>query len=107
MPHPISYGLLPDSENPNTSRGEIHEIAKEKLRAYENAADTWPLYEYVRIDINGYARTGKDCRLCDQTVYFITDDQGRGYSYSHAELRALITSHIRQVHSKLVDDGGL
>lgn len=81
--------------------GKIAEIAKQQLRRYQNAADTWPLVEHKHDYRLGYC-----CRTCDKTIYFTQDREENPYHYEQSEIRALIVAHIRQCHADIIDENG-
>lgn len=83
------YGMLPDSQNPNASPGEIHPMAINKLAVFQVAAIDWPRYPDGRC-----VRCGK----CDQSMYMRWDVNHVRYQYTKDEILALVVAHIRQAH---------
>jgi hypothetical protein len=81
--------------------GTIASVAMEQLRTYQRTADNWPVYE-VR-------RDGRDCMVCqkcNESLWFVTDEEEQRYQYADDELRALKVAHIRQSHDKDQSNGG-
>jgi hypothetical protein len=87
----VGYYQTPNVNIPYNKRekGELADIAKEQLKVWQDRALDWPRYPDGRA-----IRCGK----CDQSMYFTADIQGMVYSYTGAEILALIVAHIRQRH---------
>lgn len=94
---------VPNTAIPLNNRrpGEIADIAKEQLKRYERAAETWPV-QATMVD----HRMGERCRVCHQNLWFHHDTQERPFNYAPAETRALIVAHIRQVHEDIISLDG-
>jgi hypothetical protein len=75
--------------------GRIALVAIKRLAAYQRIARQWPSY------LDGRANR---CTECMQNMWFNTDGHGVSYEYSDYEILSLVTAHIRQVHSEVVDD---
>jgi hypothetical protein len=93
------YGMTPNSAIPHNNRrpGEIADIAKEQLKRYERAAETWPV-QATMVD----GRMGERCRVCHQNLWFHHDTEERPFNYAPAETKALIVAHIRQIHEDII-----
>lgn len=76
-------------KNANESPGEIHPTALTQLAQYQAIAMQWPRYPDGRA-----IRCGK----CDQSLWFIYDEQDRPFIYDESETLALTVAHIRQRH---------
>jgi len=82
-------------------KGELADVAKEQLAYYEAFADEWGVFLDTKSDAPSAVRHPMRCNKCQQSIYFLRDEQGRGYDYSKAEIRSLTVAHIRQCHSEL------
>jgi hypothetical protein len=91
------FGMLPDSQNPNASPGELHPIALNQLVVYQVAATDWPRYPDGRC-----VRCGK----CDQSIYMRWDKNHVRYQYTKDEILGLVVAHIRQNHEEAFIDHG-
>lgn len=89
---PNIYVPLNDREE-----GEIAPIALEQLAIYQRAAAEWPILAYVR-----KGRECNTCGICDENIWFTSDQAGTKYRYTEEELSALKVAHIRQVHSDII-----
>lgn len=78
-------------------KGEIAPIALEQLALYQRVAAEWPILAYVR-----KGRECNTCGICDENIWFTSDQAGIKYSYTEEELTALKVAHIRQVHSDII-----
>lgn len=81
----------------NRHEGQLAAIAHQQLKPFQEAADTWPMFEMQRS-----GRLAKVCRLCDQVQWFQKDEQGNPYNYSVADLKSILVAHIRRLHEKVV-----
>lgn len=80
------------SESP--LNGTVHGIALAQLAIYQEFAKEWPRYPDSRS-----IRCGK----CDQSIWFLYDENGEVYRYTDDEKLALIVAHIRQNHEEYVN----
>jgi hypothetical protein len=88
-----SYWATPNVNVPlnNREAGTIAEVAKDQLRPYQVAANTWP------IDYDDICRR---CHKCGQNLWFYADTNGTPFFYQPGEITSLIVAHIRQIHEK-------
>jgi hypothetical protein len=73
--------------------GTVASVAVEQLRPYQERAANWPMFR-VR-------RDGRDCmccQLCEQSLWFMSDEEEVRYDYTEEELTALKVAHIRRSH---------
>lgn len=90
-----AYFNTSNSKIPLNSRapGDLAQVAKDQLSAFQEAAKNWPLY----IDVNDL-RACHRCTRCGQNIWFGTDSEGRDYHYTEDEIMTLVVAHIRQAH---------
>lgn len=81
-------------------RGAIAPVALEQLKAYEEAAETWPIVLDCSSDPESQLRHSNRCRLCRQNIWFAYDRLRAHIQYTSAEYRTLIVAHIRQRHAE-------
>lgn len=86
--------LFKDSPNDGAA-GEIHPMAIDQLKLFEEAADRWGLAQSA----DQYYRCGQ----CQQAIWREVDDNGHSYLWSAEEIKSLIVAHIRQRHSEDVN----
>lgn len=91
------YFVAPNKMVPLQDRepGEIAAIALEQLRPYQEFAAEFGVYPDGRC---------RRCMECDENIYFTTDPNGVPYTYTDDELSGLKVAHIRQCHSKEVEE---
>lgn len=80
------------SESP--LNGTVHGIALAQLAIYQEFAREWPRYPDNRA-----IRCGK----CDQSIWFLYDENCEVYRYTDEEKLALVVAHIRQNHEEYVN----
>lgn len=97
------YGFTPNKMIPLNDRdpGNIAQVAKDQLRPYLIAAESWPTYRQYRDE-----RHEMICRLCAQCLWFITDTHNVPYEYTDQDIHTLITAHIRRQHADMINDKG-
>jgi hypothetical protein len=102
------FGLTPNKEIPLNDRkpGEIADVAKEQLVAYQIASYTWPIYQEMRSGDTMGRRWVHACRICKQAVWFNSDEKGVAYIYTDEETTTLIVAHIRRCHADMVNEKG-
>jgi hypothetical protein len=94
------YYQTPNKDIPLNDRepGEIADVAKERLRKWEAFVANWPIDLVFRNN-----RWCNICATCWQNIWFERDKNGVNYTYSDAEILALIVAHVMQVHSEALD----
>lgn len=80
----------------NREKGEIADVAKDQLIAWQIIAEEWPIAIEGRFN---------RCHVCGQNIWYTADATGDVYDYNDAEISALIVGHIRQNHSEAIDGG--
>ena len=106
------YGTPPNNAIPLNDRppGELAPIAFLQLKPFQEAAIQWPIHEVIRYDADDSKRKTMVCRLCDQAIWFLVDEEGHPFTYIYdVDIKPLIVAHIRQLHSErvLINEAGV
>lgn len=101
------FGMTPNVNIPLNKRdsGTIAPVAIDQLKPYREAAETWPTFIDAHTDEESRLRKANRCRVCSQNIWFTLDPNGYHIEYTADELTTLLTAHIRQVHTEVIDAG--
>jgi hypothetical protein len=88
---------VPNTKIPlnNRPKGVVAGVAVNQLKTYQERAANWPMFRVRRDGRDLYA-----CQLCEQSLFFYSDEEEQPFVYSDDELLALKVAHIRQNHDK-------
>lgn len=76
-------------------------VAIKQLAAWEDLARGWTAYE----DQLAAVRVMR-CASCHVSLYRLTDEDGRPYTYSEEQILVQVVAHLRQAHMELDPDRG-
>ena len=75
--------------------GTIHSIAIDQLKPFIRAAGDWPVQVVMRDGRECHA-----CGVCDQNLWFTTDQAGHVFRYTADMITTVKVAHIRQRHAE-------
>lgn len=78
---------------------KVSGMAVSQLEAWEKLAQDWPAYEDSLVAVRLMR-----CASCHIGLYRLTDEDGRPFTYTDAQLLAQVVAHLRQAHMELDPD---
>ena len=103
------FSMTPNTQVPLNNRepGTVAQVAWDQLKPYQIAAQSWPVYQEMRYDeAIERQRWVHACRVCEQGLWFNSDENQDPFDYSDAEILTLIVAHVRRSHADMVNDKG-
>ena len=82
--------------------GQVAPLALRQLAAWEEIAKDWATFDGADAEFPNVVV--ERCASCFGGIYRKTDDLGKTYAYTDAEVLALVVAHLRLAHADLDPD---